>query len=257
MFRHSVRDTVLLSGWLFADLFLGLMMIFMVSMQPPPPPRMKVSPGSLKPGTSQCTGGPSVFQCIVTLTGDAQSLGIVHWIASTDIGNTVSDAGEVRFAPARGDLAPGKSTPVTIANIPCQNGSFTFSGQREVFPVTVAWLCTPKQPRLETRYETFTLAVPDVQALLNNDAGAVDNIKHQVRNQPVLQGRSVGLMIVSGGTSGGSVGQALNIAGKVYGILESMRTSFAPLNRAVPYDRLFLLGGSANTVTVQVYLFEK
>jgi hypothetical protein len=257
MFRHSVRDTVLLSGWLFADLFLGLMMIFMVSMQPPPPPRMKVSPASLKPGDSQCTGGPSVFQCTVTLTGDAQSLGIVHWIASTDIGNAVNNTGQVSFAPAKGDLAPGKSTQVTIANIPCQNGSFTFSGQREVFPVTVAWLCTPKQPRLETHYETFTLAVPDIQALLNNDAGAVDNIKQQVMNQPILQGRSVGLVIVYGGTLGGGVTQAQAIAGEVYKILDSMRNSFPPLNRAAPYDKLFLLGGSASTVTVQVYLFEK
>ena len=35
--RQRVRDTFLLSGWLFADLLLGLMIIFMVSAPPPPP----------------------------------------------------------------------------------------------------------------------------------------------------------------------------------------------------------------------------
>ena len=48
-----LRDTLLLSGWLFADLLLGLMMIFLVSAgrgQPLPPPCATFTAGLLKSG---------------------------------------------------------------------------------------------------------------------------------------------------------------------------------------------------------------
>lgn len=261
MLPRNIRDTVLLSGWLFSDLLLGLMMIFLVSMQPPPPPRMAVAPESLKKGAEQCTKGPVIFQCTVTLQAATQSLGVIHWKASTDISNAANAAGKISFSPAKGDLKPGASVKVAIANIPCQDGSFTFSGQKDVFPVTVSWLCTPTPERLDFTYIPFTLQVQDIQALLTDDTNAVADIKRQVMEQPVLSGRSVGLVIVYGGvpdpTSFASRDQGQAIAEKIYTILGDLaREGFAPLKRASHYDPLLQLYGNANTVTIQVYLFK-
>jgi hypothetical protein len=45
----------------------------------------------------------------------------------------------VNFSSQNGTLSPGQSVQVTISNISCVNGTFTFSGG--VNPVPVSWNC--------------------------------------------------------------------------------------------------------------------
>src|SRR5690242_15836684 len=99
--KFKIRDTVLLSGWLFADLLLGLMVIFMVSI-PGAPPRVVeliVTPDHLE--RPQCRQEADRWQCTLKLTETAISVEPVHWTASSDIGK------EVTFTPQQGILTPG------------------------------------------------------------------------------------------------------------------------------------------------------
>lgn len=251
MLHRSIRDTVLLCGWLFSDLLLGLMMIFLVSMQPPPPPKLLVTPLSLDQKSHYCSGGPRVFQCTIVLGAAAQSLGKVAWSASTDIGSAVT------FTPSSGTLSSGSSVSVTIASIPCQNGAFTFSGQKGVFPIAVSWLCTP--PPLILQYQQFNLSVNDPDALIHGSPSAVQDIKRQIMEQPVLQGRKVGLVIVYGSTlTQDGIPHAQQISTAIYQVLGELdQEGFVPLKGAVHYDPLYLLGKNDDLAVVQVYLFEQ
>lgn len=260
MIQRKVRDTVLLSGWLFADLLLGLMVIFMVSIPgaqavPPVIPTLFVSPTIVSPDISVCSGGTQAPQCVLTVGETPGSLGPVTWTASSDISDNIS------FTPRTGTLTPGETTQVHVSSLPCQNGSLTFSGSRNATPVIVSWHCTPapKPPeRLDFTYRPFTLSVGDVNALLANTPAAVSIIENQVRNQQVLQGRRVGLAIVYGGApTNADIPTAQRIAQQIYTIFKGMKSSFPPLSNASYYDSLFLLGGQPNVVTVQVYLFEQ
>ena len=62
--------------------------------------------------------------------------------------------------PSSGVLTPGESTPVVISNIPCQNGSFTFSGNEGETPAVALWNCAPtptsKSGLLENQVSTPT-----------------------------------------------------------------------------------------------------
>ncbi len=259
MQNRSLRDTVLLSGWLFADLLLGLMMIFMVSIpgaQPKPVivPTLTVSPASLDPASPNCTGGTSAPQCTVTVGETPASLGNVSWTASSDISNTIN------FSPAKGTLLPGKIMIVTISALPCQNGSFIFSGSRGAAPVTITWQCKappPPEVRLDFNYQEFTLNV-DYNGLLNNSPSAINDVKNQVKSQGILQGRSVGIAIVYGGAPGvGNIPEAQTISQKIYSILGDLGKENFAFQRASYYTELYSLGTSLNIVKVDVYLFKK
>lgn len=257
---YRSRDTTLMSGWLFADLLLGLTMIFLVAaprILPPPtiPPVLTVNTTALDPTSGQCQGSNSAARCVVIVGETVDSRGSMTWTASNDMSNTVS------FSPASGILTPGASMRVTIAAIPCQNGSFTFSGSRGAMPVTVGWKCTPLQVRLEPIPRRFTLTVHDVNGLLNGSSQDQD-IKNQVIHQPVLQGRSVGLVIAYGGAPGDAdIPQAQAIAAKIYTILQSLakEKEGAAFQRASYYvsrsGNLYTLGNDPSTVEVDVYLF--
>jgi hypothetical protein len=250
---------MLLSGWLFADLFLGLMTIFMVS-EPPrliQPPNLKVSPTTLSPfDTQHCQGGLSLPRCTITLF-DVHSDGVVDWTASSDMSDTV------QFSPATGQITPDHPVTITITNFPCQNGSFTIKGSHNAMPVNVPWKCTlpPPQPdSLETSYRSFTVTLNDVTGLLNNSAQEVNNVKQQVKSQQFLVNRRVGLAIAYGGApDDGSIPQAQGISRRIYAILGSMRqdTTFPAFQHASYYNPLYNLGDSPNLVTIHVYLFNQ
>src|SRR6266567_4816383 len=172
--QHRVRDTVLLSGWLFADLLLGLMMIFLVAVpgsvpKPVVAPVLIVTPTNLDPTNAHCTGGITSPQCMVTVKETASSQGSVNWSTSSDMSTTVG------FHPAQGTLSPGQSTTVTITAIPCQNGSITFSGSSGAIPVTISWRCTLPPERLDFKYHEFTLTVHDINGLLNDSQSAIND----------------------------------------------------------------------------------
>jgi hypothetical protein len=258
MIQRNVRDTVLLSGWLFADLLLGLAVIFMASIpgaQPQPLiiPTLSVTPLILSPATLGCSGGTEKPQCMLTVGETPSSLGTVNWSASSDMSDGIV------FSPPNGTLSPGKTTQVIVSALPCQNGSLTFSGSRRASPVILSWHCTPTPKpaeHLDFTYRQFALNVKDVNALLTSSPNAVNDIQNQVTGETLLQGRRVGLAIVYGGApTVGDITTAQSIAQKIYSILGGMGGSFPPLRNASYYDSLYLLGGSSNTVKVQVYLF--
>jgi hypothetical protein len=113
------------------------------------------------------------------------------------------------------------------------------------------------EPRLDFHYHRFQLTV-DYQGLLNNDPTAIANVKQQVRAQPVLQGRSVGLAIVYGGTLDDSgIPQALNIARKIYAILQSLGNENFAFQRASYYEPIYFFGNDPSIVIVDVYLFKQ
>src|SRR5262249_31645350 len=133
MLKHHmhVRDTVLLSGWLFADLLLGLMVIFLMAIPgiPPnitPPPILKVDKTSLS--SSDCSKqSNSTYNCSIAISEDPSSKTNVTWEATSDISDSVT------FNPATTTLTTrDKPIPITIANIPCQSGSFIISGAHKL-----------------------------------------------------------------------------------------------------------------------------
>lgn len=259
MQNRNLRDTVLLSGWLFADLLLGLMMIFMVSIpgeQPRPVvvPTLTVSPASLEPTSPNCSGGTGAPQCTVTVGESPASLGNVNWSASSDISNTIN------FSPTDGTLSPGKTMTVTISALPCQNGSFIFSGSRGAIPVTVIWQCKappPPEVRLDFNYQEFILNV-DSNGLLNNSQAASDSVKNQIKSQTVLHSQSVGIAIVyDGAPTDGAIQTALAVDQKIYNILAQLGKENFVFQRASYYTNLFVLGAPQSTVKVDVYFFKK
>lgn len=105
---------------------------------PPPPPLLFVNTSSLTP--VQCglasSVGTGTYQCSLTLTEAAYSVGAANWSANSDMGGA-------SFNPASGTLQPGNSVTVT-AYLPCQNGTVTFSGAEGETPLSVSWNgCTP------------------------------------------------------------------------------------------------------------------
>ncbi len=171
MNRRNVRDTVLLSGWLFADLLLGLAVIFLAN-----------------------TGGI-----------------------------------QLRAVPT--PTPPPSPTPTQT-------------------PIPVP------PPRLELSYHRLTIAIGDPDSFLNSSAQD-EYVKSQVRGEPVLQGRSVGLVVAYGGANGSSASSANDIAGKMYRLLRSLAKSDPAFQRAVYYDKLHNFDLDPQKVILDIYLFSQ
>jgi len=259
LFREYTHASPMASvGWLFADLLLALAMLFLaantVAIRPvtPPPPVLSANPLQLTPNSPQCVNANALYQCHLSVGETLRSVGNVKWQASSDLSNTVI------FNPASGTLVPGQETTVQISAIPCHSGSFIISGPQNVKPVLVQWSCNPPLERLDFHYQEFSLYVSDVNGLLNNNSTVIADIKRQVRNQPVLQNRSVGLAIVYGGAPDqGSIPQAQQVANQIYAILQELGQEGFAFQRASYYEPLYVLSSQTNlnTVTVDVYLF--
>lgn len=257
--QHHRRDTVLLSGWLFADLLLGLMVIFLMAVPGIPSmavtvPVLTVSPTSLDPTSGQCTGGITNPQCTVTISETASSQGDMTWTANSDMSDSVT------FSPTNGMLSPGESMTVTIAAIPCQNGSFTFSGSKGARPVGISWHCTPPLERLDFDYKGFTLNIGDINGLLSDPStqNSIDDIKQQVRSQSFLNERRVGLAIVYGGAlNDDGRWQAQQIAGKIYLILKMLGQENFAFQDSSYYANLYVPATDPHIAKVDVYLFKQ
>lgn len=255
--KPRVRDTVFMSGWLFADLLLALAVLFLaantigIKIPPPPPPKLAITPTRLDPHSPNCTVGISQPQCVVTLTETADSQGDVNWTAQSDISMGIV------FSQSNGLLTPGKSINIQISHLPCENNSLTFSGQSRVIPVRILWQCTPKQERLDFNVQTMTWNDVDYNGLLNNSSQAISNLKHEIERWPILKGKSVGLAIVYGGalTPNDAI-QAQTIGRKVVSILQSMvNDGFQAFKRASYYGNLYNIPTQPSTVEIDVYLF--
>lgn len=264
---HRTRDTVLLSGWLFADLMLGLAVLFLVAnsagitLKPPAPPTLIVTPPVLDANAnpSKCTGGLLAPQCTVTVQESQGSEGAITWNVKSDINDNI-----IKYSVPSDDfsLSPGKSVQLTISAIPCQNGSFTFNATRTsdktpVSPVIVSWHCVPvavKPERLDFNYQRFSLSISDVNAFVNGNS-LDDNVRQQVKDTQILQGKNVGLAIVYGGTPDTVyISQAQAVATKVYSILGSLtQYNFSAFARSSYYVPLYTLGPPQSRVDVDVY----
>ena len=181
--KPRVRDTVFMSGWLFADLLLALAILFLaantigIKIPPPPPPKLTITPARLDPTSPNCTGVVSQPQCTVTLTETADSQGDLNWTAQSDISSGVV------FSRANGLLTPGKSINIQISHLLCENNSLTFSGSRGTIPVRILWQCTPPQERLDYNYQKLYLQNVNYNGLLNNSLQAINNLKHDIEGR--------------------------------------------------------------------------
>jgi hypothetical protein len=254
MQKRAISDTVLLSGWLFADLFLGLMVIFLAALPGAPPLVQTLVANStrLNPKSPECSGAVNNYRCTITIGVTANSTGDVDWTSKSDMSDTI------QFAPASGHLTPGQSTQIAVSAIPCQNGSFTFSGTRTTTPISVLWKCTLQAERLDLNPTNFQLTVHDLQGLLNNTPSAIDDIKQQVASVPFLNGQSVGFVIVSAGAlTVDGIGQAQIVDGKIYDVFRSLGQQAGPFQRAAYYNNLYTLGNEPSSVSVDVFLFRR
>jgi hypothetical protein len=250
--KRNISDTVLLSGWLFADLFLGLTVIFLAAL-PGTQPLVQIlatDTTTLSPQSQQCRGTSNIYQCTITLSARSDSRGKANWQATSDI----TDA--VHFSPPNGTLAPSQSKQVIISGIPCQHGTFTFSGGNTTTPVTISWKCALAAQRLDFNSQPFQLTVHDISGLLNNSQSAINDIKQQVSSVSILKGRSVGLAIVyTGAPDINGTAQAQQISGKIYDVFRSLGKNGGPFQKASYYDNLYKLSAPANTVYVDVFLY--
>lgn len=120
-------------------------------------------------------------------------------------------------------------------------------------PTVEATPITP--PRLEQGYHRFTINV-DPKGLLSGSQSASDAVVRQVKAQSFLRGRSVGLIIVFGGAPGiAQIGIGLDIANKVYDILQNLGKNDDTFKNTSRYDPLYVLGNQANVVSIDIFLF--
>lgn len=259
--RSRKQDMMLLSGWLFADLLLGLVAIFLGAMPPAPPPTLLVDKTALT--TNDCQQSTDTFTCKITLTESSTSQGKVNWKAASDMNDTSDNNNAVTFDPPTGTLSPNQSTTITISNIPCQNGSFAVKGSRKSEPTVILWQCRQTQVKLEDNYISFTININDVDGLLSNSPSVVADIEQQLINEPALQNRSVGLALVYGGTGPGdppNTQLGYNIADAIYNIMRGLAkddSTFTAFKRAVYYNDLYFLYGSPSVATIHLYLFQQ
>jgi len=112
-------------------------------------------------------------------------------------------------------------------------------------------------PRLELNPHRITLTLVDVNGILSNSPGAIADVKQQLRAQPVLANREVGLAIVyAGAPNFNSVPRAQAISNKIYSILASLGQEGFAFAHASYYDPLYSLGSDSQVVSIDMYLFD-
>ena len=265
MIQRNVRDTVLLSGWLFADLLLGLMMIFLVSIQgaphipPTPPPVLTVTPSSLASDSSSCQGALDNSQCVVTVGETSNSIGSITWTVSNDMNDTI------KYSSVSGILNPGGTTQVNISALPCQNGSLIFTGKAggnvSTNTIMVPWKCAAKPVRLDTKPVRYVIDNVDYNGLLNNppSQSAIRYVEQQLQQQmhagPNARSR-LGLYIVYDGapSTGTDITMADNVDNVIYQYLKQDLPNF---HDASTYDDLYLLGAQHTLVKIDVFYFTR
>ena len=249
MRQKSILDTVLLSGWLFADLLLGLMIIFFASI-PGAPPRfieLNVTPNELD--QSRCTGIYGAMQCTVQLTETGFSQGAVKWTANTDMNKSVT------FSPASGVLNPGRSVTITISNIPCQNGAFIFNNSGTSNAIISQWQCAQLPERLEHNFCRLFINDQDPNKFSSDLQFAKSVLEPQINNQKFLQGRQIGIVIAYGGaTTINDIGTGVDMATNTYQVLQDMARKGPLFQKASYYEPLFSLNYHSDKVIIDVYL---
>ncbi len=111
-------------------------------------------------------------------------------------------------------------------------------------------------PRLDTSPVTLTLKV-DASALLAGSSSAKTTILDAIKGNSHLKGRRAGLVIAYGGTPDQSgTGRAVQVAGKVDDVLQTLGGHGQTFEGTTYHDPLFTLRQSYNYVRLEVYLFK-
>lgn len=254
---RRISDSVLLSGWLFADLLLGLMVIFMVSIpgaipRITNPPKLIISPSHLDPTSPACTGGKANPVCTVTVQEATTSDGGVNWSVQSDFSNNVV------FSSSQGNLVPGKSITITISAIACQSGSFIFNGSGNTSPVFVPWSCVPIPERLERTFCRLILNDQNPDTFSSNLQFAKSVLEPEINSLAFLHGRQIGIAIASGGVD--NVGDAndrdrgVNISKNTYLVLQDLANRGPLFAKTSYYSNLFTGFYQAQFTVIDIYL---
>ncbi len=248
-----MRDTVLLSGWLFADLLLGLMVIFMVSLPgsvPPRPPQLVVSPLKLYPNSPACNNDTASLRCILTVKETVGATRGIQWRIQNDFSQ------DVRYSVSSGTLQPAQSVNIIITSITCQNGSFIFNGATTLLPVIVQLSCTPAQQRLEQVFCRIKVNDSDPDRFSKDWHFAESILQPQINALSWLQGRQVGLVIATGGADNIDVdaNRGTQMAAQAYLALQDMGRHGPLFASAAYYSPFFTTVYHSNFVIVDIYL---
>ena len=112
-------------------------------------------------------------------------------------------------------------------------------------------------PRLDTKPVVIILSVDSI-GLLNNASAARTSVLDTIKKDSHLKGRRAGLVIAYGGTPDSSgTGTAVQVAGKVDTILQTLSGSGQTFQDTTYHDPLFSLGQSYSYVKLEVYLYKK
>ncbi len=247
------RNTVLLSGWLFADLLLGLMVIFMVSLPgsvPPKPPQLVVSPMKLSPTSAACNNDVANLRCTLTLSESVGATRSMKWSIQNDFSQ------DVRYSVSGGTVQPGQSVDITITSITCQNGSFILSAGTSLVPVIVPLSCIPAQQRLEQVFCRVKVNDMDPDRFSKDWHFAESILQPQINALPWLQGREAGLVIVTGGTDNIDVdaSRGTQMAAQAYQALQDMGKHGPLFSNASYYSPFFTTVFNSHAVIVDIYL---
>ncbi len=250
MRQTRIRDTVLLGGWLFADLLLGLMVIFMVSIPGAPPSVIELVATPKQLDHLQCTQVSDSWQCKVRLTETAISDGSVNWNASSDIGSSVA------FTPSQGVLKPGQSVTVTISSVPCQDGAFIFHNSSTSSVIVSQWACTQLPQRLESTFCRLVLNDQNPDKFSTNPQFAYSVLKPQIDGLTFLKKREAGIVIANGGTDDypNDVQRGDNIAREAYSALQTIGKTEPLFAKTSYYGDLFTTLQGADKVVLDIYL---
>src|SRR5207302_536268 len=135
-----------------------------------------------------------------------------------------SDIDGITFNPASGNLSPGESFTIIISAIPCQNGSFVFSGPGGTSFISVLWHCTgtpTSSKNLFLNRRRFNITNIDYNGLLSNSSSAIADLEQRIRGLLALKGQSAGLVVIYGGApSVQDIEQAFTIVTKVQMVLK-------------------------------------
>jgi len=98
------------------------------------PSEMYVFYPTLYPTSNACQSTGGIYTCVEQLYASPCNCS-VQWSVSSNLNG-------VTFNPSSGTVYPnGTGGYVTIAGLPCQNGTITFTGSGGAQPVVVQWLC--------------------------------------------------------------------------------------------------------------------
>lgn len=126
-----------------------------------------------------------------------------------------------------------------------------------VTPTPTPRMLTPTPlTRLDTKPIVITLTV-DANGLLADSSKAKSAVLDAIKRDSSLKGRRAGLVIAYGGTPDQSgTGTAVQVAGKVDDVLQTLGGHGQTFEGTTYHDPLFTLGKSYSYVKLEVYLFK-